>query len=117
MEPAKPISSSQAVAPIRSLAAREVTAFSVTAATITGRVALRAELACVRERGYSIADESLEVGLIAIAAPVYDHDGRVVAALSVAGPKLRLTVACVPRIGERVRAAAGQVSARLGYRP
>jgi DNA-binding IclR family transcriptional regulator len=89
----------------------------VTAATITGRAALRAELACVRERGYSVADETLEVGLVAIAAPVCDHDGRVVAALSIAGPKLRLTAACVPTIGERVRAAAGRVSVLLGYRP
>ncbi|WP_374686892.1 IclR family transcriptional regulator [Promineifilum sp.] len=89
----------------------------ITPATMTDRVALQAELACIRERGYSIADESLEVGLIAIAAPVYDHDGRAMAALSIAGPKLRLTAECVPAIGERVRAAAGRVSAQLGYRP
>lgn len=90
---------------------------SVTAATITGRVALRAELACIRERGYSVADETLEVGLVAIAAPVRDHDGRVVAALSIAGPKLRVTADRVPTIGERVRASAAGVSALLGYRP
>ncbi len=88
----------------------------VTPATLTGRVPLRAELACIRARGYSIADETLEHGLIALAAPIYDHDGRVVAALSVAGPKLRLTAECVPTIGDGVRAAAEQVSARLGYR-
>ena len=88
----------------------------VTPATLTGRVPLRTELACIRARGYSIADETLEHGLIALAAPIYDHDGRVVAALSVAGPKLRLTAECVPTIGDGVRAAAEQVSARLGYR-
>jgi DNA-binding IclR family transcriptional regulator len=89
----------------------------ITQLTVTGRAALRAELACVRERGYSIADETLEVGLVAIAAPVFDHDGRAIAALSIAGPKLRVTTECVPAIGERVRAAAGRVSALLGYRP
>jgi DNA-binding IclR family transcriptional regulator len=89
----------------------------VTAATITGRVALRAELACIRERGYSVADEALEVGLVAIAAPVFDHDGRTIAALSIAGPKLRVTAECIPTIGERVRAAAGRVSSLLGYHP
>lgn len=88
----------------------------VTAATITGRIALRAELETIRQRGYSVADETLEVGLVAIAAPVFDHDGRAVAALSIAGPKLRVTAECVPVIGERVRAAAGRVSALLGYR-
>ncbi|MBP6015855.1 MAG: IclR family transcriptional regulator [Candidatus Promineofilum sp.] len=89
----------------------------VTTATITGRVVLRAKLAHIRERGYSVADETLEVGLVAIAAPVRDHDGRVVAALSIAGPNLRVTADCVPIIGERVRAAAASVSALLGYRP
>jgi DNA-binding IclR family transcriptional regulator len=89
----------------------------ITESTVTSRVALRAELACVRERGYSIADETLEVGLVAIAAPVFDHDGRAIAALSIAGPKLRVTAECVPAIGERVRAAAGRVSALLGYHP
>ncbi|MCA9866671.1 MAG: IclR family transcriptional regulator [Anaerolineae bacterium] len=89
----------------------------VTTATITGRVALRAELACIRERGYSVADETLEVGLVAIAAPIFDHDGRVVAALSIAGPKLRVTVDRISVIGDYVRRAAADISALLGYKP
>lgn len=89
----------------------------VTARTITDRAALLAELAAVRRRGYSVADESLEVGLVAIAAPVYNHDGAVVAAVSIAGSKVRVTAECLPTIGERVRAAAARVSAQLGYRP
>jgi DNA-binding IclR family transcriptional regulator len=89
----------------------------VTPHTITDRATLLAQLAAVRRRGYSVADESLEVGLVAIAAPVYNHDGAAVAAVSIAGPKVRVTAECVPAIGERVRAAAGKVSALLGYRP
>lgn len=89
----------------------------ITHRTPTSRAALWAELAAARERGYSIADETLEVGLVAIAAPVFDHDGRALGALSIAGPKLRVTAECVPLIGERVRAAAARVSAQLGYRP
>lgn len=90
---------------------------AITPTTTTSRVALRAELVAIRARGYSVADETLEVGLVAIAAPIFDHDGRIAGALSIAGPKLRVTEACVPVIGERVCAAAGGVSARLGYRP
>ena len=90
---------------------------SVTEATLTGRVALRAELACIRERGYSVADETLEVGLVAIAAPIFDHDGRVVAAISIAGPKLRVTVDRISVIGDCVRNGAAHTSALLGYRP
>ncbi len=89
----------------------------VTDKTVTTRANLRRELEAVRSRGYSIADETLEAGLIALAAPVFDFDGRPAAALSIAGPKLRLTAECVPQIGERVMAAAGRVSALLGYRP
>jgi DNA-binding IclR family transcriptional regulator len=90
---------------------------AITPATITNRTALRAELACVRERGYSVADETLEVGLVAIAAPIFDHDGRPIAALSIAGPRLRVTAECVPAFGERILIAARNVSANLGFRP
>lgn len=89
----------------------------VTSHTTTSRVSLRHELAQTSARGYSIADETLEVGLIALAAPVYNHDGQVVATVSVAGPKVRITPDCVHEIGAQVMAAADRVSARLGYRP
>ena len=88
----------------------------ITPATVTGRDALRAELICTRERGYSVADETLEVGLVAIAGPIFNHDGLVVAAISIAGPKLRVSAELIPHIGERIRKAAGLVSSRLGYR-
>lgn len=89
----------------------------VTGRTITTRAELWRELEATRRRGYSIGDETLEVGLVAIAAPVFNHDGRAVAAVSIAGPKVRITPDCVPAIGEQVMAAGRVISARLGYRP
>lgn len=89
----------------------------VTDKTITDRAALLAELEAIRGRGYSVADESLEVGLVAIAAPVFDHNGAVVAAVSIAAPKVRVTTERIPDVAERVRAAAARVSAQIGYRP
>ena len=44
----------------------------------------------VRERGWASVREELEVGLNAVAAPVYDASAEVVAALSVSGPSYRL---------------------------
>ncbi len=88
----------------------------VTSHTITDGETLRRELAETRARGYSVADETLEVGLVAIAAPVYNHDGQVVATLSIAGPKSRVTPGQVPEIGRQVMVAADRVSARLGFR-
>ena len=41
------------------------------------------------ERGYAVADEELEPGLAAVAAPVRRFDGRIVAALNVSGPSFR----------------------------
>ena len=44
-----------------------------------------------RREGFAAATDELELGLSAVAAPVFDEKGRVVAALSVSGPTLRLT--------------------------
>lgn len=102
--------------PDRAAALLPKTLRPVTAQTITDRKALLAELEAVRRRGYSVADESLEVGLVAIAAPVFNHDGEVVAAVSIAGPKVRITPECLPDVAARVVRAAEQFSAQIGYR-
>ncbi|GAA3513180.1 IclR family transcriptional regulator domain-containing protein [Georgenia daeguensis] len=56
---------------------------ALTRYTITDRDQLFAELARVREQGWSIVDEELEEGLRSLAAPVRDRTGRVVAAVNV----------------------------------
>jgi DNA-binding IclR family transcriptional regulator len=64
------------------------------------------------ERGYAVADEELEPGLAAVAAPVRRFDGRIVAAVNVSGPSFRFG----PRLleaGPEVTRAAEQLSARL----
>lgn len=63
-------------------------------------------------RGVAFVDEEFEVGLVAIAAPVCDARGAVVAALNVSGPKFRLG----PRrraAEDAVRAAAAELSAPM----
>jgi IclR family transcriptional regulator, acetate operon repressor len=86
-----------------------------TARTLTSRTAIGADLAAVRERGYAVTDEELEPGLVAVAAPVYRDDRVVIAAVSVSGPARRLTAATIPAAGARCVAAAGALSAVLGY--
>jgi IclR family transcriptional regulator, acetate operon repressor len=68
----------------------------------------------VRAQGHAIALEELEPGFVAAAAPVRDASGAVVAALSVGGPKARLSSAALASCARRVTAAAQRVSARLG---
>jgi DNA-binding IclR family transcriptional regulator len=66
-----------------------------------------------RQVGYAVADEESEPGLVAIAAPVRDFTGRVVAAVNVSAPKFRLGTR-LRATGERVRATAAQLSDALG---
>lgn len=85
--------------------------------TITSRARLARELAEVRRQGYAIATEELEPGFIAIGAPVSDGAGRVVAAVSVAGPLARLDAARAGPLVTLVCGAAAEISHRLGAPP
>lgn len=85
--------------------------------TITGVKELLAELALIRERGYALDNEEHEPGIRCVAAPVFGFRRTVVAALSVAGPTLRMDDAKVAQLIPLVREAAAEVSRRLGYRP
>lgn len=87
----------------------------LTDSTITDQDDLRACLCQIAKQGYAVADEMLELGLIAIGAPLYDFDGRVVAAISIFGPKNRLADETIEAHGELVRETAGEISALLGY--
>ena len=79
---------------------------------MTDLAELARRIADTRARGWAAADEEMEPGLAAVAAPVRRFDGRIVAALNVSGPSFRFA----PRLGEAgavVAAAAAQLSARL----
>jgi IclR family transcriptional regulator, pca regulon regulatory protein len=55
----------------------------MTVHTLTDIKSIMAEIANVRERGYSVVDQELELGLRALSVPVYDASGRTVAAMNV----------------------------------
>jgi IclR family transcriptional regulator, acetate operon repressor len=86
-----------------------------THATITDRTRLAAELATVRERGYATITDELEVGLAAVAAPIRDAGGAVVAALSVAGPTARLTAPRLDVLGRLAIEQAHEIAVALGF--
>ncbi len=86
-----------------------------TAYTVTDLAALQVELGQVRERGWGATVEEYEVGLNALAAPVRDHRGTVVAAVSVSGPSYRLTEATFPAVADRLLLATAEFSRRLGH--
>jgi IclR family acetate operon transcriptional repressor len=83
--------------------------------TFTDPVRLREQLHSVRADGFAYCVEELETGLNAVAAPVYAHDGQMIAAISASGPSYRMTERRILEVAAAVRAAADAVSTRLGY--
>jgi IclR family transcriptional regulator, KDG regulon repressor len=88
---------------------------SYTPKTMTRRDDLLSMLGDVATREYAIDDEESEPGLRAIAAPVRNHTGSVIAALGVAAPVQRMTKKMMQDCVPSVLATAQAVSARLGY--
>ncbi|MGY4650655.1 IclR family transcriptional regulator [Mycobacterium sp. URHB0021] len=83
--------------------------------TITSIDDLDRQLGSVARDGYVVSFEELEHGLNAVAAPIRDHTGMVVAALSVSGPGYRLTEERALEIAPAVASAADAVGHRMGY--
>ena len=82
--------------------------------TITNRHHLEEQLATVRDQGYGFTLEELEIGLAAVAAPIRDLDGQVIAAVGVSGPNFRLNPDTIPGVAAQVIDAAAEISQRLG---
>jgi len=97
----------------RLLAGRRLDA--ITPNTIKNRSVLLAELKRVRQEGYAVDDEECSLGLRCVGAPVRDHQGAVVAALSMVAPCQRLPRERIPAAVAQVQEAAQEVSLRLGY--
>jgi DNA-binding IclR family transcriptional regulator len=83
--------------------------------TIVDAATLRTQLREVAARGYASTMEELEEGLNAVAAPIRQADGRVVAALSVSGPAFRMRPMELPRIARATIDSATGISRRLGW--
>lgn len=86
-----------------------------TSATITSPHRLRVEVLAVRDRGYATAVDELQLGLSAVAGPIRNAHGDVVASLSVSGPTFRLTGSRLRDAVSAVRSASTEVSQRLGW--
>ena len=87
-----------------------------TAKTETDPAQLRKALARVRKTGYALEDEQCEAGMRSLAAPIRDAEGRVVAAVGIAGPRQRLSEDVMETFAPQVVETAQIISARLGYR-
>jgi DNA-binding IclR family transcriptional regulator len=82
--------------------------------TITQLSDLEMVLDRIREQGFAITHEEHQVGLSALAAPIYDHTAKVMAAVSVSGPTYRLGEIEIEQFIGVVQDTAREVSIQLG---
>jgi IclR family transcriptional regulator, KDG regulon repressor len=83
--------------------------------TITNIEELKRLLPSIKEQGYAFDDEEIELGLKCIAAPIFNHQGKAIASISCAAPKIRLGEERVPKVIEGIKNAAAEISTQLGY--
>ncbi|EID55269.1 IclR family transcriptional regulator [Saccharomonospora xinjiangensis] len=88
-----------------------------TPSTIVQPDELLAELGHVRKAGYAASFEELELGMHAVAVPVFGGEGRVIAAMSASGPSYRLSRERARQLIGPLTDAATALSAQLGHFP
>lgn len=84
--------------------------------TISDKEELIKHLQIVRDKGFAEDLEEIEAGLNCVAAPVFDHTNKVVAAISVAGPAVRMTDEIRQKIAETLVGYTNEISKKLGYK-
>jgi DNA-binding IclR family transcriptional regulator len=85
----------------------------LTELSITDRDAFRAEIELVRQRGYATMDEENELGMRAVAVPVFNAQGHAFASLATAVPVFRMSMEALVALVPLLQAAASELSARL----
>jgi IclR family acetate operon transcriptional repressor len=86
-----------------------------TPTTVDSLSQLNRELAQVREQGYALDEEENEEGTCCIGAPIFDHQGAVIAAVSISGPTVRIDQAKMSEMGAAVLDVTRRISQKLGY--
>ncbi len=83
--------------------------------TLGSREDVEKALMEVRENGYAEDFEELEIGLVCVAAPIYNHLGSPFAAISVSGPKFRMNDELRKELSEVLVDYTREISKKLGY--
>lgn len=81
-----------------------------TESTITDRATLRRELRRVRELGYATCQGEFEPSAWGVSAPVLDHAGRLLAVMSIWGPRDRVPPQRFQALGEATMAAVRRLA-------
>lgn len=90
---------------------------SMTPNSITSLAGLRRELAAIRARGLAIDDCESNIDVRCVAAPVYDREGQMAAAMSISVPVTRMRPKRREELAALVKRGAQELSRRLGFLP
>ena len=83
--------------------------------TIISRPRLVEEIGRIQKRGYVLEDEEGEIGFRCVGCPIFDREGRVTAAISVAGTTAQITSENALTLSQHVRDAANAISRSIGF--
>ncbi len=83
--------------------------------TVASPAALRDELELIRRNGFAINRGEWRENVRGVGAPVWNGDGKVIAAIGVSGPGSRLPIKKLKQLGVSVRDAGLRLSHELGY--
>ena len=85
-----------------------------TSKTVTDAAALRHFISETRMRGYSVSNQSYDIGVHSVAAAILGIGRKPVGTIAIARPTIRVTAENTREYGQLVAAAAAEVSAALG---
>jgi DNA-binding IclR family transcriptional regulator len=83
--------------------------------TITSVQLLQEDLARTKERGYAFDDEENELGIRCLGAPIFNHRGEVLYAVSISGPRDRVSLDTIEQLAEQLKQAAYEISQAVGF--
>jgi IclR family acetate operon transcriptional repressor len=88
---------------------------SYTPTTVATLPALRRELRLIRERGYATVRGEFMDDVWGVAVPIFNHREELEGAITLGGPRSRVTRARLPELGKMLMAAGEGMSRSLGY--
>ena len=88
---------------------------SYTANTITDKMELLFRLSEVKKHGYEFDNEEYALGICCIAAPIFDHTGKVIAAVGITGPSSKYdSEEDFSKLVAAVQKTAASISRKIG---
>ncbi|WP_367346282.1 SMP-30/gluconolactonase/LRE family protein [Stenotrophomonas bentonitica] len=75
---------------------------------------LQREMDLIKARGYAVSVEESALGVSGVAAPILDHRGEAIGAVSISGPSFRLPLERLHALGRDVIEAARRIAGNVG---